>query len=227
MDIRWLGHSTFTLTDGTTTIVVDPWLDGNPAAVVSAAEIEADAILLTHGHFDHIGDVEPIARRTGAPVLAIKEIADELGETLGGEHQVFDPLFGGTVTFDWGWVRLVPAFHSSTTPKGTVSPAGGLLIGFGDKVVYHTGDTALFSDLSLVGRREKIDATLLCIGGHYTMDRHDGVEAARLIGAAQVIPCHYNTFPPIATDAAAFKADVEAAGDSEVVVLDPGGTHSI
>jgi L-ascorbate metabolism protein UlaG (beta-lactamase superfamily) len=97
----------------------------------------------------------------------------------------------------------------------------------GGKRIYHCGDTALFSDLALAGKRGKLDAALLCIGGHYTMDRFDGVEAARLIGADLVIPCHYDTFPPIETDAQAFKSDVQNAGFSEVLVLNPGDTHTI
>jgi L-ascorbate metabolism protein UlaG (beta-lactamase superfamily) len=125
-------------------------------------------------------------------------------------------------------VKLTPAWHTSTTPKGTANTSAGLLINFGGKVVYHLGDTALFSDLKLVaGRGDQIDVALMCIGGHYTMDRIDGVTAAEFIGARQVIPCHYGTFPPIETDAQAFKSEVESATDSEVVVLDPGGTHSL
>ena len=103
----------------------------------------------------------------------------------------------------------------------------GLIVRFGDKTIYHLGDTALFSDMQLIGEREApIDVALMCIGGHYTMDRHDAVAAAKLIGAKQVIPCHYDTFPPIETDAQAFKAEVESGGVSEVVVLAPGERHS-
>ena len=115
----------------------------------------------------------------------------------------------------------------STTPKGQVNTPAGLVIGFGGKVVYHLGDTALFSDLALVKERDEIDVALMCIGGHYTMDRHDAVKAAELVGAKQVIPCHYDTFPPIETDAQAFKSDVEAKTSSEVIVLEPGDTHSV
>jgi L-ascorbate metabolism protein UlaG (beta-lactamase superfamily) len=101
------------------------------------------------------------------------------------------------------------------------------VIGLGGSVVYHLGDTGLFSDLQLVRQRDDIDVALMCIGGHYTMDRHDAVKAAKLVGAKRVIPCHYNTFPPIETDAQAFKSDVEAQGESEVVVLEPGDSHSV
>jgi L-ascorbate metabolism protein UlaG (beta-lactamase superfamily) len=227
MEIRFLGHAAFSLSDGGTTLLVDPFLTGNPKAAASADEVDAGAILLTHGHADHFGDTLDIAKRTGAPVVAITELAGEIGEELGGDHQVFDPNLGGTVEFDWGSVRVVPAWHTSTTPKGTVNTPAGLVIEFGGKRVYHLGDTALFSDLQLVKQRGRIDAALMCIGGHYTMDRFDAVEAAKFVGADLVIPCHYDTFPPIETDAEAFKADVQQAGISEVAVLEPGGTHTL
>jgi L-ascorbate metabolism protein UlaG (beta-lactamase superfamily) len=223
MEVRFLGHACFELSDGDTTVLIDPFLTGNPKAAISAEDAAATTILLTHGHGDHIGDTVSIAKRTGAPVVAIVELAGELAEE---GVDVRDPNLGGTVKFDWGSVKLVPAWHTSTTPKGTVNTPAGLVIHFGDTVVYHLGDTCVFSDLALVGKRAPIDIALMCIGGHYTMDRADAVDAAELIGAKTVIPCHYNTFPPIETDAEAFKSDVESATRSNVVVLEPGGSHA-
>ncbi|HET6871264.1 MAG TPA: metal-dependent hydrolase [Solirubrobacteraceae bacterium] len=223
MEVRFLGHAAFELADGNTTVLIDPFLSGNPKASISADDIAATTILLTHGHGDHIGDTVAIAKRTGAPAVAIVEIAGELGEE---GIDVRDPNMGGTVKFDWGWVKLVPAWHTSTTPKGTANVPAGLLINFQDTIVYHLGDTCVFSDLQLVGKRHPIDVALMCIGGHYTMDRVDAVDAAELVGAKTVIPCHYNTFPPIETDAQAFKSDVESATRSNVVILDPGQSHS-
>ena len=221
MDIRFLGHACFELSDGDTRVLIDPFLSGNPKAAVEAGDVDPTHIFLTHGHADHWGDVVDIAKRTGAQCVAIVELANELGDK--GVENVADPNLGGTVEFDGGWVRLVPAWHTSTTPDGTVNTPAGLVVNLGGKTVYHLGDTSLFSDLSLPGKRDDIDVALMCIGGHYTMDRHDGVRAAELVGAKQVIPCHYDTFPPIETDAEAFKSDVSA---SEVVILQPGETHS-
>jgi L-ascorbate metabolism protein UlaG (beta-lactamase superfamily) len=226
VDVRFLGQSCFELTGGGTTVLVDPFLTGNPKAAASADELQPDVILLTHGHADHLGDTVDIAKRTNATVVAIVELANEIaGE---GVENVIDPNYGGTVTFDWGWVKLVPAWHTAVSPNGTPHMPAGLLIHIGDRTVYHLGDTALFSDMQLIARRgDRIDLALVPIGGHYTMDRFDAVTAVELINPQQVIPCHYDTFPPIETDAQAFRQDVQQAGFSEVIVLDPGQSHTV
>jgi L-ascorbate metabolism protein UlaG (beta-lactamase superfamily) len=225
VDIRFLGHACFELTEGDTRVLIDPFLTGNPKAAAEASEVNPTHVFLTHGHGDHYGDIVDIAKRTGAQVVAIVEIANELGDA--GVENVSDPNMGGTIEFDDLWVRLVPAWHTSTTPNGTASVPAGMVIGLGGKVVYHLGDTALFSDLRLVGERNPVDVALMCIGGHYTMDRHDAVAAAGLVGATTVIPCHYDTFPPVETDSQAFKADVEAQTSSKVELLAPGETFSL
>jgi L-ascorbate metabolism protein UlaG (beta-lactamase superfamily) len=225
MDIRFLGHAAFELSDGSTSVLIDPFLTGNPKAAVAADDLSPQAILLTHGHVDHFGDTVSIAKRTGADVVAVVEIANELSGD-GVEH-VHDPNLGGTVSFEWGSAKLVPAWHTSMTPKGTANVPAGLIVRMGGTTVYHLGDTSAFSDMRLIAEIEGgIDVALMCIGGHYTMDRHEAVHAARLIGAKQVIPCHYDTFPLIATDVQAFKSEIEAERISEVVVLAPGESHS-
>jgi L-ascorbate metabolism protein UlaG (beta-lactamase superfamily) len=224
MEIRFLGHACFELSDGDTRVLVDPFLTGNPKAAVEAADVDPTHIFLTHGHADHYGDTVEIAKRTGAQAVAIVELANELGDR--GVENVVDPNIGGTVEFPGGWVRLVPAWHTAVSPNGTPHTPAGLVVNLGGATVYHLGDTALFSDLALPGRRDQIDVALMCIGGHYTMDRHDAVTATELVGAGTVIPCHYDTFPPIETDADAFKADVESRTSAKVAVLAPGETFS-
>jgi L-ascorbate metabolism protein UlaG (beta-lactamase superfamily) len=231
VEIRFLGHACFELTEGDTRVLVDPFLTGNPKAAAAASEVEPTHIFLTHGHADHWGDVVDIAKRTGAQCVAITELAGELGDH--GVEKTTDPNLGGTVEFDGGSVRLVPAWHTSTTPGGTINTPAGLVINLGGKTVYHLGDTALFSDLRLVGERDRLDVALVCIGGHYTMDRHDATIAAELIGARTIIPCHYDTFPLIESDAPAFKSDVESRTAAEgrvsttVEILQPGESFSV
>jgi L-ascorbate metabolism protein UlaG (beta-lactamase superfamily) len=236
MEIRFHGHSCFELSEGETRVLVDPFLKpNNPSAVATAEDVEPTHIALSHGHADHIADAVPVARRTGAHCVAIVELANWL-EGKGVEN-VSDPNLGGTVEFEWGYISLVPAWHTNTVPGSEEKPfsaehgvalgaAAGLLIKIGETTVYHAGDTCLFSDMKLIAQRSDVDVALLPIGGHYTMDRRDAVVAAEFVGAGTVIPMHYDTFPPIETDAEAFKTEVESKTSSKVVLMKPGETFS-
>jgi L-ascorbate metabolism protein UlaG (beta-lactamase superfamily) len=236
MEIKFHGQACFEISDGSATLLVDPFLKpNNPVAVATAEEVEPTHIAVTHGHADHIADAIPVAKRTGAHCIAIVELANWLDSQ--GAAAVSDPNLGGTVEFDWGWIKLVPAWHTNTIPGSAEAPfsaehgipigvPSAFVINIGGKTIYHAGDTCLFSDMKLIAERNPIDVALLPIGGHYTMDRHDAVVAADFVGAETVIPMHYNTFPPIETDAEAFKSDVESKTSSKVVVLEPGESHS-
>ncbi len=237
MQIKFHGHACFELSDGQATVLVDPFLKpNNPSAVHTADEVDATHVLLTHGHADHIADAVGVCKRTGAAAVAVVELASWLDEQ--GVEETFDPNLGGTVEFEWGWVKLVQAFHTSTAPGSVEAPfsptsgtvigmPAGLVINIGGKTIYHAGDTCLFGDMQLIALRTPVDIAILPIGGHYTMDRHDAAYAAGLVGAGTVIPCHFDTFPPIETDAEAFKTDVEAQSSSEVVVLAPGESYEL
>jgi L-ascorbate metabolism protein UlaG (beta-lactamase superfamily) len=237
MEIKFHGQSCFELSEGETTVLVDPFLKpNNPSAVATAEDVEPTHIAISHGHVDHMADAVPVAKRTGAHCVAIVELAKWLeGQGIEG---VSDPNFGGTVEFEWGYIALVPAWHTNTLPGSeespysaedgvAIGPAAGLVVKIGDTTVYHAGDTCLFGDMALIARRHEPDVALLPIGGHYTMDRHDAAIAADLLGAGTVIPMHYDTFPPIETDSGAFKAEVEDKTSSQVVLLKPGETHSV
>jgi L-ascorbate metabolism protein UlaG (beta-lactamase superfamily) len=236
MEIKFHGQSCFELSEGETTVLTDPFLKpNNPVAVATAEEVEPTHIAITHGHADHIADAVPVAKRTGAHCVAIVEVADWLGSQ--GVDVVSDPNLGGTVSFDWGWIKLVPAWHTNTIPGSEEAPfsaekgiaigtCAGLLINIGGKTIYDVGDTCLFGDMKLIAECNPVDIVLLPIGGHYTMDRHDAVRAVELVGAETVIPMHYDTFPPIETDAQAFKSEVESGTSSRVVVLEPGQSYS-
>ena len=236
MEIRFHGHACFELSEGEARVLIDPFLKpNNPAAVSTAEDVDPTHIAITHGHADHTADLVAVAKRSGAHCVAVVEIAKWLEAR--GITEASDPNLGGTIEFDWGWIKLVPAWHTSTLPGSAESPmsaedgtpvgtAAGVLVNIGGQTVYHAGDTCLFSDMKLIAERNPIDVALLPIGGHYTMDRHDGVVAAEFVGAKTVIPMHYDTFPPVATDAEAFKSEVEGRTSSQVVLLAPGETHS-
>lgn len=238
-DIRFLGQSCFELTEGSTRVLVDPFLKpNNPIATVSADELEDPTqILVSHGHVDHLADAAGIAKRSGAPIAAIVELAHWFDAQ--GVESTSDPNLGGTVSFEGGSAKLVQAFHTNTAPGGGDDPfsaetgvcigqCAGWVIELGDLTIYHTGDTCLFGDMRLIAERAGgVDVALVPIGGHYTMDRHDAVAAVDLISPKLAIPMHYNTFPPIEADAEAFKSDVESQTSAQCVVLEPGETHSL
>jgi len=236
MDIRYHGHSCFELTEGDATLLVDPFLSpNNPLAEATADEVNPTHIALTHGHADHVADVVAVAKRTGAECVAMVELANWLEEQ--GVENVSDPNLGGTVRFDWGSIKLVPAWHTNTVPGSDERPfsaelgtpmgvPAGLIIEMGGLTIYDAGDTCLFGDMELIGKRHGVDVALLPIGGHYTMDREDAAYAAELIGAKRVIPIHYNTFPAIETEVSAFADDVAAKG-IEALIIQPGETVTL
>ena len=197
------GHACFSLASGSATLLFDPFLTGNPLATATADEIECNYILVSHGHGDHLGDTVAIAGRTGATVIATAEIAALVGEQQCANISMH---IGGKRSFDFGYVRITPAFHGAGVPGGH---AAGFIVSFYGKTLYFAGDTALFGDMELLGRLENIDYALLPIGDNYTMGPADAAEAARLLKPGAVIPMHYNTWPIIAQSPEAFKSKLK------------------
>ena len=226
--LTYLGHSAFLLEHAGHTVVVDPFLSGNPTASHQPDQIAPQTILLTHAHNDHLGDTVEIAKRTNATVIA----TFELGEWLQGQGVAgaIDANHGGTVAFAGGTVKLVPAWHTSSyAHEGQrVAPGvpAGLVVRFGGKTVYFAGDTCLFGDMRLIGE-EGLDLAVLPIGDHFTMGPADAARAAAFLAAPTVVPCHYNTFPPIKQDPQHFKRLVEEQTSSRCVVLAPGQSHEV
>ncbi|RDI95082.1 metal-dependent hydrolase [Meiothermus sp. QL-1] len=219
LEVRYLGHSALLITDGTTRVLVDPFLTGNPKAALAADQVEADLIVLTHAHGDHYGDSVAISQRTGAPIISNYEIVS-YAERQGAKGVGMN--LGGTYRFSGGWLKWFPAWHSSSFPDGTYGGlAQGCVLELAGKRLYIAGDTALFSDMSLLASYA-IDLAVLPIGDHFTMGPDDALKALELIRAKQVLPVHYNTFPPIAQDGAAFvrRAGLLGIGGE---ALEPGG----
>ena len=220
MELKFLGHSCFLLDDGAHKVLTDPFLTGNAEAAVSAEQVEADYIFVTHGHSDHVGDAVDIAKRTGAPVCCTVDLAEGLFRPAGVQVQVGN--LGGTIPMPFGSAKFFQAIHGSGV-AGCLSC--GFLFEMGGRKIYHAGDTALMSDMALLAE-EKIDVALLPIGDVFTMGPADALRAVKMIQPKLVIPMHYNTFPPIAQDPDAFAAAVKAAG-FEARVLRPGETLSL
>lgn len=222
--LTYIGHSAFALEADGKQVLLDPFISGNPTAKHSAGDLNPQTILLTHAHNDHVGDTVDIAKRTGAKVIATVELANYLGsqgvEAIGAN-------FGGTVQFDGGSAKFVPAWHTSAynVSDGVVAPGipAGFIIKFGGKTIYAAGDTCLFSDMQLIGEAG-IDIALLPIGDHFTMGPDDAVRAVKFVNPNVVIPCHYNTFPPIQQDAGAFKNAVDSGTGATCEIVEPGST---
>lgn len=223
MHIRYLGHSAFALEAGGKKLLFDPFLNGNPKSPVSPQDVEADVILLTHGHADHLGDTIEIAKRTGALIIANHEVATYCAGQ--GAPNVHGMNHGGGHNFDFGYVKMTPAWHSSAieTDEGMLyggNPSGYVLRADG-VTLYNAGDTALFRDMELIGEQFPLDVALLPIGDNYTMGPVDAAHAVTLLKPRFVIPMHYNTFPVIEQDPEAF-ASLAAKAGAEAIVLAPG-----
>lgn len=199
IDITFLGHSGFLLSDGTDTVAVDPYLTGNPVAVHTPDQIDCTYIALTHGHSDHVGDTVAIAKRTGATVIAAFEIAGYLGEQGVSATEPGNP--GGKVPTSFGSVSFTQAFHSSSYEGRYMGMPCGLIIEMGGVVFYHAGDTGLFSDMKMIGEVYQPTIAALPIGDRFTMGPELATRAAELINPTTVIPIHYRTFPALVQSA--------------------------
>lgn len=199
MRVSYHGHSVVKIEVNGNTILIDPFITGNELTDLKAENEKPDVIILTHGHGDHVGDTESIAKQANSLVVAPNELATYLSWQELNTHPMH---IGGAYQFDFGKVKFTPAFHGSaliTEDKEIIymgMPAGVLFMAEG-KTIYHAGDTALFSDMKLIGERHPIDLAFLPIGDNFTMGPEDAALAARYINAKTVVPIHYNTFPPI------------------------------
>lgn len=220
--ITWLGHGSWAIKTGEHNILIDPFLNDSPTAPVKADDVEANFILVSHGHFDHVADVASIANRTGATVVSNYEIATWFANEHGVQSTIGMNL-GGGVDLPFGRVKLTLAHHSSQLPDGSYGGnPGGLLLTIAGKTIYFACDTALFADMKLIGKAG-IDLAIVPIGDLFTMGIDDSIEAIKLIAPKQVAPAHYNTWPPIEQDAAGWAERVNQETDAEAIVVEPGG----
>lgn len=226
IQLTWLGHGSWLIKTEKHTLVLDPFLNDSPTASCKADDIEADFVLVSHGHADHISDVASIANRCKSTVITMVEVGGWL-EAQQNVENVVGMNLGGGKEFDFGHVKLSPALHSSSLPDGSY---GGVPVGFvltiEGKKIYFACDTALFSDMQLIGNLG-LDVAVLPIGDHFTMGIEDSVAATKLLSPKTVLPAHYNTWPPIAQDASVWAKQIEAATSASPVVLEPGQTFEL
>ncbi len=224
--ITWLGHSAFAMEVSGHPIVIDPFLTDNPLGAVEADEVEAEFILLTHGHGDHLGDTVEIAKRTGAPVITNFEIGNWLEKQ--GVKTVVGLNVGGSYDCGFMTVKATPAIHSSSLPDGSHggNSCGYLITTANGRRLYYSGDTALFSDMAMIGE-EKIDLAFFPIGDYYTMGPDDSLKAIQYVHPRVVVPMHYNTFPVIMQDVSSWANRVSSETNTQPIVLDPGGSYTL
>ncbi len=214
---HFINHACFMVEKNNAAIIFDPFLDGNPEGL-RPEDLKADYVFISHAHFDHLGSAFEIARNCDATVISTAEVCG-LAEAAGCKNHGMH--LGGTFRFPFGKVRIAPAFHGSGVAGGH---ACGFVVDFYGTTFYFAGDTALYGDMQLLPRLDKFTYAILPIGGNFTMDPQDAVLAATFLQAKYVIPVHYNTWPPIVQDAEAYKAAVEAACPSKVLIVKPGET---
>lgn len=215
---KYYGHSCFMLDNGEHKVLFDPFLTGNPKATIKAEDIDCDFILISHAHSDHLGDAPEIAGRTGAELVGIPEVLAICEQRVSGLKQ--HPMnLGGSINLPFGKVRMTMAKHSSGVAGGI---ACGYVIYMGGLKIYFAGDTALFGDMQLIGRKDEIDYAILPVGDNYTMGLEDAALAAQWLNARHVIPVHYNTWPIINQDVKKYREITEAMSRAEVHVVEPG-----